>query len=106
MADTLELQKVKGKLFNLRWLPKEAAQIKVSLSENLVLYKNSSQIIGDERIVTVDSFGVWEVDLMETDSMSDDAHYIFEIAGRTYHKYVPINAQDWEFNDLPSALNG
>ena len=103
MTDTLELQTVKGKLADLNLSPGETA-IKIRLSRELVLYKDNSQIIGDERIVQADEDGNWEAELLETDNMSDEGHYIFNINGRIYQKFVPVDSHDWEFYDLPNAL--
>jgi hypothetical protein len=101
MSDTLELQTVTGKLFDLSWSP-QVDEITIRLSEKFVFYKECSQVVGEERTVDVDAEGVWEAQLLETDNMREDAHYIFNVAGRIYKKKVPINPQGWEFQELPN----
>ncbi len=104
MPDTLDLQRISGKLFDLDWIAAEGAKIKIRLSQKLIFYKEETQIVGDERMVQVNQDGEWEVLLLDTDSMSDEAFYQFDINGRIYRRFVPVNVHGWDFYDLPCAL--
>jgi hypothetical protein len=102
MTDTLEPQTVSGKLFDLN-LSAQQIEISICLNKKFVFYKDCSQVIGAERRVRVDAEGAWETQLLDTDNMPEDAHYVFDIGGRIYKKKVPVNVQGWDFHQMPNV---
>lgn len=103
MSDTLNKQIVRGNLADLGFEP-VAGVLKISLSQRLALYKNETQIIGDEQLVTIDESGQWETALLDTDNMAGDIYYIFKINQRTFLKLVPASNFAADFTSLPFAL--
>lgn len=103
MSDLLNKQIVRGNLFDLGFSP-DVRELKISLNERLGLYKNETQISGDERLVTVDEFGDWETELLDTDNMVGEIHYIFEINRRLYKKLVPVSEFAQDFTSLPNFI--
>ena len=69
----------------------ESESLKISLSEQLILYKEQSQIAGDEQTVTLDVDGNWATEIVDTDNMLGEVYYKFEINGRIYRKLVPVH---------------
>lgn len=100
MSYILKTIKVRGK--NLDLNGESGLQIKVSLNQKLVLYKDAIQVVGDEKIVIPDADGYWEIDLLDTDNMSENPFYIFDIGGMKYRRYLPVSVSDYEFADLPA----
>lgn len=103
MSDLLNKQIVKGNIVDLGFSP-VAGNLKISLNERLGLYKNETQISGDQRLVTVDEFGDWETELLDTDNMVGEIHYIFEINRRLYKKLVPVSEFAQDFTSLPNFI--
>ncbi len=103
MSDLLNKQIVRGNLLDLGFNP-EAGSLKISLNERLAFYKNDTQIPGDQRLVAVDEFGDWETELLDTDNMAGEIHYIFEINRRLYKKLVPVSEFAQDFTSLPNFI--
>lgn len=103
MSDLLNKQIVRGNLLDLGFSP-DVQELKISLNERLALYKNETQIPGDSRLVEVDDFGDWETELLDTDNMSGEIHYIFEINRRLYKKLVPVSQFAQDFTSLPNFI--
>lgn len=99
----LEIQQLAGFFRDLEGNA-ESQSLKISLSERLVLYKDQSQIAGDEQTVTLDADGNWSAELVDTDNMTGEIYYKFEINGRIYRKLIPVNPHCWDFNDLPDFI--
>lgn len=101
----LEIQQVSGQFLELDADP-ETRRLRISLSQTAVLYKDQTQIFGDERFVELDEEGRWQTELADTDNMSDGAFYFFEleINGKIYQKYVPVAVHCHDFNDLPDVI--
>lgn len=99
----IEIQQVAGQFFDLEGDP-EINSLKISLNLTAVIYKNETQIIGDQRLVEMDEEGNWATQLVDTDNMSDEAHYIFKINDRIYKKFVPVGVHCHNFNDLPDVI--
>jgi len=99
----LEIQQVTGQFLELDADP-EARRLRITLSRKAVLYKDKTQIFGEERFVEPDEVGKWQTELVDTDNMLEDTHYIFEINGKSYEKYVPVAAHCHNFNDLPDVI--
>lgn len=107
MSDVLGIQTVKGNLLDFGFQPKTGL-LNISLSAKLALYKEQTQIIGDERQVAIDENGDWQAELIDTDNMLSDSDgaegevfYVFEINQRIYKRFVPVSVYDLEFADLP-----
>jgi len=96
----IQTQQIAGSFRDLKG-DAESRSFTVSLSEKLVLYKNQSQIVGDETTVSLDVDGNWATELVDTDNMVGEVYYKFEINGRIYRKLVPVHSHCWDFNDLP-----
>ncbi len=103
MNDLLNKQIVRGNLFDLGFSP-DVQELKISLNERLGLYKNETQISGNQRLVSVDEFGDWETELLDTDNMAGEIHYIFEINCRLYKKLVPVSEFAQDFTSLPNFI--
>jgi hypothetical protein len=103
LSDFLNKQIVKGNLLDLGFSP-DVQELKISLNERLALYKNETQIPGDQRLVAVDQFGDWETELLDTDNMAGEIYYIFEINRRLYKKLVPISQFAQDFTSLPNFI--
>jgi len=99
----LDIQQVAGYFRDIEGNA-ESRSLKISLSERLVLYKDESQIVGDEKTVPLDLDGNWSTELVDTDSMLGEIYYKFEINGRIYRKLVPVHPHCWDFNDLPDFI--
>lgn len=101
--EKIEIQQVAGHFLELDADP-ETRRLRITLSRTAVLYKDQTQILGDERFVDPDEEGKWQTELADTDNMSGEVYYIFEINGKTYQKYVPVAAHCHDFNDLPDVI--
>ena len=99
----IQIQQVAGSFRDLEGNA-ESQSLKISLSEKLVLYKDQSQIVGCEKAVTLDAYGNWTTELVDTDNIIGEIYYKFEINGRIYRKLVPVNPHCWDFNDLPNFI--
>jgi len=97
----LESRNVRGNLLDLGLEP-GAENLKVELSAPIILYKDEFQIVGDEQEIAIDEYGDWNVDIVDTDNMSEGSHYVFKVEGRLYRRLVPLSAADWQFRDLPA----
>lgn len=103
MSDLLNKQIVRGNLLDLGFSA-DIQELKIFLNERLGLYKNETEIIGDDRLVEVDEFGNWETELLDTDNMAGEIYYIFEINRRLYKKLVPVSGFALEFTSLPDYI--
>jgi hypothetical protein len=103
MSDILEKQTVVGNLLDLGFIP-EAGSLKISLNERVALYKTETEIIVDEKTFPIDANGDWQAELLDTDNMAGDIHYIFEINKRIYKRFVPTSVFDLPFTDLPNLI--
>lgn len=71
----------------------------VQLEQNAVEYKDQTTIFATRQKVTPNSDGYWEVELVETDNMAGEQHYIFEFDGLRLKRKVPNEASN-NFWDL------
>jgi hypothetical protein len=99
----IEIQRVAGKFLDLDINP-ETQALKISLNRPLVLYKNRTQITGDQQTVAMNEDGSWQTELVDTDNMTGEIWYIFEINDKIYRKLVPVSAHCHNFNDLPDMI--
>jgi hypothetical protein len=75
------------------------AKIKAELSISAVQYKTNITIIKKTVSATPDINGYWEMELVETDNMSNTPTYTFLINEKDYNRNVP-NQQNANFWDL------
>lgn len=74
----------------------------ITFNQKSVRYKDATLAMNGS-IVQASVAGRFEVDLIETDNMEEDAYYIIKVAGNTYNKKVPLAANANLF-DLPDAV--
>jgi len=59
----------------------DTTPVTVKLNRNSVCYKSEVRIVNSLETDTPDSNGIWSFELIESENMSDDAKYIFNIGG-------------------------
>jgi hypothetical protein len=78
----------------------DVATITVYLVNDAVQYKTNITIMRETHIVTPDSNGYWEIELVETANMEGTQRYAFEIGGDRFDRQVPdeVSANFYELN--------
>lgn len=95
---------VNGNLSDVGAVAAAGVEVEIRLSLKTVFYDVDAQIVGESRTVLTDSGGEWTVDLVDTDKMSDNPHYIFTILKMKFKKTVPFSLTALNFTELPDVI--